>query len=214
MKIFRYFTNVCQWMEDFLDSNSEHSFFFHPGTSWSHLVFSVLLLSPAVWSHCTVHQWLPGLHGYEERSSASGLHLLLPLQTDQPGCCMCDHLSVDLLMFFFLFSFDFYFTLYVIHWIVLLFLFNWCCFLGSVCPSLCLWSVTDCQSIRLMFLWSLSTKITAVDFIISCLCAGHPTDVDQRLQGHRLWRRGCGGTVERSHQEERGRIFQHLPSFG
>lgn len=154
MKIFRYFTNVCQWMEDFLDSNSEHSFFFHPGTSWSHLVFSVLLLSPAVWSHCTVHQWLPGLHGYEERSSASGLHLLLPLQTDQPGCCMCDHLSVDLLMFFFfLFSFDFYFTLYVIHWIVLLFLFNWCCFLGSVCPSLCLWSVTDCQSIRLMFLW-------------------------------------------------------------
>lgn len=120
--------------------------------------------------------------------------------------------SVD--VFFLKFSFDFYFTLYVIHWIVLLFLFNWCCFLGSVCPSLCLWSVTDCQSIRLMFLWSLSTKLTAVDFIISCLCAGHPTDVDQRLQGHRLWRRGCGGTVERSHQEERGRIVQHLPSFG
>lgn len=44
------------------------------------------LFFPALWPHRALHFRLSGLHGDEKRSAAFGLHLLLPLPSDQPGC--------------------------------------------------------------------------------------------------------------------------------
>lgn len=116
---------------------------------------------PVVWSHCAVYQWLPGLHGHEEYSSSSGLHLLFPLPTDQPGCCECRTLPFSPNMFFV----EYYEPEKTMN---------------SLCP------------LQNMF---------------CIMWAGHPAYMDQGLQGNRLWGRRCGGTAERGHQEERGKIW-------
>lgn len=51
-------------------------------------------VSPALRPHRLLHLRLPGLHGDEKCSSAAGLHLLLPLPSDQPGRRTLDGLKV------------------------------------------------------------------------------------------------------------------------
>lgn len=51
-------------------------------------------VSPALRPHRLLHLRLPGLHGDEKCSSAAGLHLLLPLPSDQPGRGTLDGLKV------------------------------------------------------------------------------------------------------------------------
>lgn len=56
---------------------------------------ATLSVSPALRPHRLLHLRLPGLHGNEKCSPAAGLHLLLPLSSDQPGCCTFDGSNVS-----------------------------------------------------------------------------------------------------------------------
>lgn len=46
---------------------------------------SSVFVHPALRPHRPLHFRLPGIHGNEGRFAPAGVHLLLPLQADQPG---------------------------------------------------------------------------------------------------------------------------------
>lgn len=60
----------------------------------------MLVSLPALRPHCALHLRLPGLHGNEKRSTATGLHLLLPLSSDQLGRSTFDVPRSELTSFF------------------------------------------------------------------------------------------------------------------